>query len=168
MHLNSLLLFKKYAGRYFKPGISVLEVGPNSIPTRYHSAVHDPTVKWHLLGLETARFGHLDFRSKDGYNYPLTDNSYDIVLSGQVLEHVRKIWVWIKELARICKKGGYVITINPVSWEYHEAPIDCWRVYPEGMKALYEEANLKVILSVAENLEDVNYSTDTITIGEKL
>jgi hypothetical protein len=46
-----------------------------------------------------------------------------------------------------------VITINPVSWVYHEAPIDCWRIYPEGMKALYEDASLTVLLSRWETLE---------------
>lgn len=46
-----------------------------------------------------------------------------------------------------------MITINPVSWPYHEAPVDCWRVYPEGMRALYEEAGLEVELSAYECLE---------------
>jgi len=63
----------------------------------------------------------------------------------------------MKELARVCRAGGKVITINPVSWPYHEYPIDCWRAYPEGMMALYEEANLKVLLSTAESLETPHF-----------
>lgn len=59
----------------------------------------------------------------------------------------------MKEAARICKKGGKVITIAPVSWTYHEQPVDCWRIYPEGMRALYEEAGLKVDLCLFETLE---------------
>ena len=84
-------------------------------------------------------------------------DAYDIVLSGQVIEHVRKIWLWIKELARVCKVGGLVITINPVSWPYHEHPIDCWRAFPEGMQALYEDASLEVLLSIFESLEATQY-----------
>jgi hypothetical protein len=61
------------------------------------------------------------------------------------------------ELARICKTGGTIITINPVSWPYHEAPVDCWRAYPEGMKALYEDSSLDVILSVWESLEEPTF-----------
>jgi ubiquinone/menaquinone biosynthesis C-methylase UbiE len=68
-------------------------------------------------------------------------------VSGQVLEHVPRAWVWLEELARVTKPGGHVITINPVSWPYHEAPVDCWRIFPEGMIALYEHANLDVELS---------------------
>jgi SAM-dependent methyltransferase len=87
------------------------------------------------------------------YSFPVDDGAYDIVLSGQVLEHVRKPWVWIKEVARVCRAGGFVITINPVSWPRHDAPIDCWRAYPEGMKALYEDAGLEVVTSVVDALE---------------
>ena len=55
--------------------------------------------------------------------------------------------------SRICKPGGLVITIGPVSWPYHEAPIDCWRAYPEGMRALHEDAGLVVELAIVESLE---------------
>jgi len=51
------------------------------------------------------------------------------------------------------QSGGHVITIVPVSWNFHEAPIDCWRIYPEGMRALYEEAGLEVELCKFETLE---------------
>ena len=42
------------------------------------------------------------------------------------MEHVGKIWVRVAVLERACKEGGYVILINPVSWVFHKAPIDCW------------------------------------------
>ncbi|MBU2063807.1 MAG: hypothetical protein KKF93_05375, partial [Candidatus Omnitrophica bacterium] len=54
-------------------------------------------------------------------------------------------------------KDGHVITIAPISWTYHEAPVDCWRIYPEGMKALYEEAGLKVDLCKFESLETYHH-----------
>ena len=166
MHLNSELLFTKYAKEYFKSDMSVLEIGPNTLPSRYYRLVGNRTIRWDTLGLDSSRWKHLTYRSKSEYDYPVESNSYDIVLSGQVLEHVKKVWIWMKELSRICKKGGHVITINPISWEFHEVPVDCWRVYPDGMKALYDEAGLKVILSVFEGLDE--QSVDTITIGEKI
>jgi hypothetical protein len=48
-------------------------------------------------------------------------------------------------LARIAAPGGHVITISPISWPYHEAPVDCWRIYPEGIKSLCEEASLTLL-----------------------
>jgi len=63
----------------------------------------------------------------------------------------------MKEVARVCKPRGLVITVNPVSWPYHEAPYDCWRIYPEGMRALYEETGLRVLMSCFDSLEEPGY-----------
>ena len=60
---------------------------------------------------------------------------------------------------RVCRKGGRVITINPMGYPYHGPEVcgDCWRVYPEAMCALYDEAGLRVELSVCETLEVPGY-----------
>jgi ubiquinone/menaquinone biosynthesis C-methylase UbiE len=90
----------------------------------------------------------------DEHSIPAEDASFDVVLSGQVIEHVREPWRWISEVARVCRAGGVVITVNPVSWPYHEAPVDCWRIYPEGMRALCTSAGLVVEESRWESLEE--------------
>jgi SAM-dependent methyltransferase len=151
MHLNSWLLFQKYAQNHFGRGLRVLEIGPEGFPSTYQSLVADPTITWDTLDLY--QHPQLTYTAPSEYQFPIPDNTYDLVVSGQVIEHVRKTWVWIKEVARVCKVGGTVITINPVSWPYHEAPVDCWRIYPEGMQALYEDAGLEVLLSKWESLE---------------
>lgn len=100
---------------------------------------------------------NLTYPKSELYSFPVADNTYDIVLSGQVIEHVAKIWRWMPELARVTKPSGVVITVNPSSWPYHEAPIDCWRMYPEGMKALCEDAGLCVETSICGSLELPNF-----------
>ena len=135
----------------------MLEIGPDSFPSTYQKIIsqQNPSIDWHTIDL----YDHpsLTFKSNSEYSFPIADNCYDIVLSGQVIEHVKKPWKWVPELARITKPNGLVITINPVSWPYHEAPVDCWRMYPEGMKALYEEANLEVAISQWESLETQHF-----------
>lgn len=153
MHDNTLLLFNKYATGYFHPGSHVLEVGPGRSPTAIQLAIGDSSIRWETAGVES-KFP-VTYLGRE-YSFPVDSETADVVVSTNVMEHVRKPWVWIKELARICKPGGYVITINPVSWPYHEYPIDCWRAYPEGMKALYEEVNLEVITCICESLEDAH------------
>ena len=151
MHPNSKLLFQKYALEHIKPGSKVLEIGPDRFPSSYRQLVSDSTLQWDTLDLYQDE--RLTYSSKSEYHFPVADNTYDVVLSGQVLEHVAKIWRWMAELSRVCKVGGTVITINPVSWPFHEAPLDCWRVYPDGMRALYEDSSLDVVLSEWESLE---------------
>lgn len=155
MHENSQLLFSQFAAKHFVPELKVLEVGPDGFPSAYETLVAKRVAAWSTIDLTGD--SRLTFRSTSEYCFPIPDAAYDIVLSGQVIEHVRKPWVWIKEVARVCKPGGLVITISPVSWPYHEAPIDCWRAYPEGMRALYEEAGLRVLLCQWDSLEAPGY-----------
>lgn len=165
MHRNSLLLFKKYALPLVERNVSWLEVSPASFPSAYWKLGEFSGV-WHSVGLEED--SRLTYQGEP-YVYPIATNAYDVVVSGQVIEHVAKPWLWVKELARVVKPGGMVVTIGPVTWPYHEAPIDCWRIYPDGMHALYHEAGLDPILAKAESLDrHAPYVVDTIAIGEKV
>src|SRR3954463_14610157 len=141
MHTNSRLLFEQYAVPWFKPTMRVLEIGPDSFPSTYRQLVRDESLEWHTIDMYDSP--KLTYPNSGEYSFPIADESYDVVLSGQVIEHVRKPWLWLPELARVTKVGGLVITINPVSWNYHEAPYDCWRIFPEGMKALCEDSSLR-------------------------
>lgn len=152
MHRNSELLFRKYGVELFKNNMRVLEIGPTGSPSVYEKVIDNSTIQWETLDIDKS--SKTTYTASSEYSFPVPDNTFDIVLSGQVIEHVREIWVWIKELSRVCKPGGFVITISPVNWPYHEAPHDCWRIYPDGLKALYREGGLEVILYKRESLDE--------------
>jgi SAM-dependent methyltransferase len=151
MHTNSKLLFAKHAKQLIGPGSRVLEIAPDAFPSSYQSIIDDPSVTWETL--DRSPKPGLTYVATSDYDFPIADETYDVVLSGQVLEHVPKMWIWICEVARVCKPGGIVVTISPVSWPYHEAPVDCWRTYPDGMRALYEDAGLDDVWSWWGTLE---------------
>ena len=157
MHANSQLLFKKYAVPFFRANQTVLEIGPDAIPSAYRDSVRESGLRWETLEIRRVDrptpLHTVNHVAEHEYSFPLRDDAYDVVLSGQVIEHVRKIWTWYRELARVCRPGGLVITICPVTWPYHEDPVDCWHIYPEGMKALCEEAGLQPVLIESENVE---------------
>jgi SAM-dependent methyltransferase len=158
MHLNSELLFTKYAIPYFKHNFRILEIGPAGFPSAFQRVVNNSNIQWHTIDFHDSTFissaiNNLTYHLNSPYRFPVDDETYDIILSGQVIEHVEKIWTWMKELKRITKKGGRIITINPVSWPYHEAPVDCWRIFPAGIAALAEEFNLEVELCKFESIE---------------
>lgn len=164
MHQNSLAIFRKYALPYFEGIESVLEIGPSGTPSAYQKEVGKASLRWDTIDIANKKGYDLTYISKGEYDLGLPDNSYDLVLSGQVFEHVRKVWRWMPEIARVTRVGGRVITISPVSYPYHEAPVDCWRAYPEGMKALCEDAGLDVELATWESIEGEKYKR---TIGGK-
>lgn len=151
MHENCCLLFDQYARPCFRAGMAVLEIGPDAFPSTLQRRVTVPELRWDTLDIfEDPR---LTYARSELYRFPVAEGQYDIVLSSSVIEHVAHIWRWMAEIRRVLKPGGCVITINPVSWPYHEAPIDCWRIYPEGMKALCEDAGLVMETSFWGSLE---------------
>lgn len=152
MHSNSRRLFEKYALPHFRGDQRVLEIGPDAAPSTYQRIV-GPTAAWDTLDFASRADVPLTHRTDQEYSFPVADGSYDVVFAAQVIEHVRKIWRWMPEVARVCRPGGLVIIINPISWHYHEAPVDCWRIYPEGMRALCDDAGLEVLLSTWESVE---------------
>jgi SAM-dependent methyltransferase len=149
VHRNSWLIFERYAASFIAPGSKVLEIGPDGAPSTYRRCVKVELEVWDTLDMTVELTGedHLTYHATHPYEFPVPDDSYDVVLSGQVLEHVPKIWRWMPELARVTRPGGTVITIAPVTWPYHEAPQDCWRAYPDGLRALYDDAGLDVELA---------------------
>jgi SAM-dependent methyltransferase len=155
LHLNSELMFEKYVWPALAGCGTVLELGPADVPSRFAATIADPTA-WHAadIAATTIKGSYtIPVVMPDEYTIPVEDESYDAVFSANVLEHVRKPWVWIREVVRVVRPGGVVATIIPASWPYHEAPVDCWRAYPEGLRALYEDAGLTVEVAACEALE---------------
>lgn len=156
MHANSLMMFQKHALPLLRKGMSILEIGPDRFPSTLQKASAGVEVEcWHTLDVYPS--DKLTYPASAEYEFKVETGRYDAVISAQVLEHVRKPWRWMPELARVTKPGGIVITIVPVSWTYHEAPVDCWRVYPEGIRALYEDAGLETELAIWESMETPQY-----------
>ena len=94
--------------------------------------------KWTYQGLDLKAGSNVDIISDDPFNYPITDNEYDVIISGQCIEHVTNLAVWMKELYRILKPGGRICIIGPSAGGIHRHPVDCWRVLPDGMRFLFE------------------------------
>src|SRR5580704_939065 len=109
MHANSRLIFEKYSRNYFPPGTRLLEVGPDAFPSAYRTVVDAGGLTWDTL--DVVPNPGLTHVATSEYSSPSGDETYDVVLSGTVIEHVRKIWVWMREVARVCKRGGTVITV---------------------------------------------------------
>jgi SAM-dependent methyltransferase len=77
------------------------------------------------------------------YDIPKPDETYDVVISGQTMEHVEFFWNWIIELERVLKKGGLLILIVPSGGPIHRHPVDCWRFNPDGLLAVAKWANIE-------------------------
>ncbi len=76
---------------------------------------------------------------------PFQNDSFDTVLSTQVLEHVPDPRLLIAEMARVLRPGGVLILSAPMTWPLHEEPYDFYRYTTYGLKNLLHSNRFTVI-----------------------
>jgi SAM-dependent methyltransferase len=70
---------------------------------------------------------------------PLEDESFDLVLCIQVLEHVDDPALAVRELHRVVKPGGRVLAATHGTYVYHPGPVDHWRWTHTGLAKLFAD-----------------------------
>lgn len=139
MHDKSLSLMRRFAGTVAN-GDVVVDVGSRDV----NGCFRELFANHKYLGIDIEDGPNVDIVVPE-YEYPFEDDSVANIVSGSTLEHVRHPWRWIKEVARILKPGGRLCVIVPYAYEFHEHPVDCWRVYPDGLRALFEDFGLTTL-----------------------
>ena len=72
------------------------------------------------------------------------DNTFDCVLSTQVLEHVTDPQLYLSEARRVLKPEGSLILSTHGIWPYHPDPTDLWRWTVEGLQAEVRRAGFEI------------------------
>ncbi len=80
----------------------------------------------------------------DGLRLPFADESFDTVLSVQVLEHTPDPEALIADMARVLRPDGLMILTAPFSFRLHEQPHDYFRFSPHGLRVLCERAGFQI------------------------
>jgi len=130
MHENSMNMMREFAKKYVKPPCSVVDVGSFDVNGTYKGLFRGCTYE----GIDIVPGPNVD-RVVDPYFWG--EKRYDVVISGNTMEHVRDLHKWTKEIIRVCKPGGLICIIAPHTIPEHRYPIDCWRVLPDGMKWIF-------------------------------
>ena len=81
----------------------------------------------------------------DALNLPFPERSFNTVVSTQVLEHVERPWLMIKEIHRVLKENGICILTAPFLIPYHPDPHDYFRYTKEGMASLFKNESFEII-----------------------
>jgi SAM-dependent methyltransferase len=76
---------------------------------------------------------------------PSPDESFDAVLSTQVLEHVTEPRLYLSEAFRVLRPGGRLLLSTHGSFSYHPDPVDLWRWTCAGLQLEVERAGFEVI-----------------------
>ena len=72
------------------------------------------------------------------------DNTFDCVLSSQVLEHVTDPQLYLSEARRVLKPDGSLVLSTHGIWPYHPDPTDFWRWTVDGLQAEIRRAGFEI------------------------
>ena len=150
MHYSSFERMADFAKsveqKFAERAIRILDVGSMNV-----NGVYRELFRWKnadYVGLDIAYGPNVDIVLNDAYDWcELEDDSFDVIISGQALEHIEFPWLILEQIARKLKPGGIVCLIAPSRGPEHRYPVDCYRYYPDGLDALAKWAGLDVIES---------------------
>ncbi|HTU36548.1 MAG TPA: class I SAM-dependent methyltransferase [Acidimicrobiales bacterium] len=155
MHESAFEKVRAFRNAYFgtrqDERLRVLDVGSGS-PAGARSCrdLFVPPI-FDYVGLDIVEGHNVDYVPADPYRWSeLGAESFDVVVSNQVFEHVPYFWVTAAEIARVVAPGGLVTVISPSSGDPHRFPLDCWRFYPDSWAALCDYVGLELLESYQE------------------
>ena len=97
-----------------------------------------------FIGTDVRPGPNVDVVMKQPYRLPLRSSSVDVVVSGQVFEHIPFFWVTALEIRRVLRPGGWFFMTAPSRGHVH-TDVDCWRYYPDGLRAMAAFAQLDLL-----------------------
>ena len=165
-HKSSVEAFRYFNEKYLGGKITtpiVYEIGAGQ-KTEYRNLLEDVT--YLSVDIEPPA----DIVLTNSYHWAeIGDEVADIVICGQVMEHVRYPWLTIREIARIMKHGGLCFIIAPSRGPLHPHPKDCWRFMPDGMESLLMWADIDVLeYGISPFAQEDDKWGDCYAIGRKI
>ena len=131
---------EKILDNYIFTDLSILDYGCGNMP--YRKLFLKKDIKY--VGVDFPENNQADLHIKEG-KIPAEDDSFDIVVSTQVLEHVEHVDEYLEECYRVLKKGGKLLLSTHGHWKYHPDPQDLWRWTKDGLLKTISQKNFQII-----------------------
>lgn len=128
-------------------GKRVLEVGSINI---------NGSMREYCLTLNPKKYIGVDLKEGTGVDQILNaenlvkefgKNSFDVVISTEMLEHVVNWKPVITNMKQVLKPGGViVITTRSQGFPFHEYPVDAWRFSVEDMQTIFSDFEIDTVI----------------------
>ena len=136
MHTSSLAHMARLVDTHLAEGreLDVIDIGSQDVNGSYRPLFGKPG--WRYRGIDMTAGPNVDVVMPDPYSLPLASGSVDLVISGQAFEHIDYFWITFLDMVRVLRPNGRIFLIAPSRGPEHRYPVDCWRFYPDGYRAL--------------------------------
>ena len=91
---------------------------------------------YHLIDMEASEITEVEYPDVDMQNLPSNEETFDFIVSDQVVEHLENPQKAIQESYRVLKKGGIAIHTTCFINSLHLCPKDLWRFSPDALRYL--------------------------------
>ena len=144
MHKSSKRIMSGFLNKYLPAeSVKILDVGSYSVCGSYKDLMRP---EWEYIGLDVMPGPNVDVVPDDPYEWTeIQPSSFDVVISGQAFEHIEFPWETVEQIDRVLKHDGLVCIIAPSAGNEHRYPVDCYRYYPDGFRALAKWVGWEVI-----------------------
>lgn len=145
MHISQMEHIANCIDKYILnvPVLDILDVGSYDLNGCYKPLFN--RLGWNYIGLDVAVGPNVDVILEDPYKFPFQKNTFDLVVSGSTFEHTEFFWLTFQEMTRVLRPKGYIFLHAPSRGPEHKHPVDCWRFYPDGFRALAKYCSLEIL-----------------------
>jgi SAM-dependent methyltransferase len=135
--------FAERTSRMVPAGAKILDAGAGECVYKKFFFHADYVSQDLCIGDKDWDFSPIDIKS-DIYGIPVENESFDFILSMEVLEHLRYPDRAFREFSRILKPGGKLFLVCPLTWAEHQKPNDYFRYTKFALRSLANENGLEV------------------------
>ena len=171
MHKSSHSKMEWFKDNYLdvQQNLKILDVGSLDTQGGYNYSDIFNVPNWEYTGLDYVAGDNVDIVVTDIYNwFEVEDQTYDVVISGQLFEHLEFFWLTMSQIERVLKPGGCVCIIAPSDGPKHGGGIEnCYKFYEDGLKALAKYVDLEVLHASVNDTDEAKPWHDACLVARK-
>tara|TARA_R110001606_G_scaffold253808_2_gene401596 strand:- start:15805 stop:17016 length:1212 start_codon:yes stop_codon:yes gene_type:complete len=109
-----------------------------------------------VIGLEYSMFQAPDLFG-DGHQLPFKDNSFDLILSQAVVEHLHDPFTGAREIIRVLKPGGTVYVESAFMQPLHAVPFHFFNTTGWGLERLFSDLDIQEVTHEGQLRDTLNW-----------